>query len=178
LEIEVYALPVANAGLDQSIYVDTQTVIGGNPTTEEGNLVTWLPSEFLLSDDEFNPTTTELMASVMYYLEVIDANGCTALDSVWIEVIPDIDVPSGFTPNEDGMNDLWMIANADQYPSMMVEVYNRWGELLYREDKGYNRPWDGRYGGNPLPIGTYYYVIEINEPDFKSTLTGPVTIIR
>jgi gliding motility-associated-like protein len=178
LEIEVFALPVANAGLDQSIYVDTQTVIGGNPTTEDGNLVTWLPSEFLLSDDEFNPTTTELMASVIYYLEVIDANGCAAIDSVWIEVIPNIDVPSGFTPNDDGMNDVWVIADADDYPSMLVEVYNRWGELLYREANGYNRPWDGRYGGNPLPIGTYYYVIEINEPDFKSTLTGPVTIIR
>lgn len=178
LDVEVFALPAAEAGLDQSIYVDTQTVIGGNPTTEEDNLVTWLPSEFLLSDDEFNPTTTELMASVMFYLEVVDVNGCTAIDSVWIEVIPDIDVPSGFTPNDDGMNDLWVIANSDQYPSMRVEVYNRWGELLYREDNGYNRPWDGRYGGNPLPIGTYYFVIEINEPDFKSTLTGPVTIIR
>jgi gliding motility-associated-like protein len=58
-----------------------------------------------------------------------------------------------------------------------VEIYNRWGELLFRSE-GYKEPWDGLYNGDELPIGTYYYVIDTNEPEFQDKISGPLTILR
>jgi gliding motility-associated-like protein len=58
-----------------------------------------------------------------------------------------------------------------------VEIYNRWGELLFRS-VGYDRPWDGRYRDGPVPVGTYYYVIELNDERFPEPYTGPLTVIR
>lgn len=176
--VEVFGLPTADAGPDQEIYFEEQAQLGGVPTTEEGNLVVWTPDDLLITADSYNPTTVEMTADQWFYLEVIDVNGCSAVDSAFISIVPLVDVVSGFTPNGDGMNEFWEIGNADFYPSLTVEVYNRWGELLYRSEGGYGRPWDGNYNGNPLPIGTYYYVITIDEPEYKTTLTGPVTILR
>ncbi len=178
LEVVVYELPFLNPGSNRNIYPDEQTTLGGNPTADSDLLITWSPTELLLDDDVLNPVTQPLNVSTWFFAEVIDFNGCSARDSVLVEVIPEIDVPSGFTPNGDGMNDVWNIANAGLYPSMTVEIYNRWGEMLYRADRGYTRPWDGTFNGNPLPIGTYYYVIEIRESNFEANVNGPVTILR
>ncbi|PIZ06317.1 MAG: hypothetical protein COY57_02660 [Flavobacteriales bacterium CG_4_10_14_0_8_um_filter_32_5] len=58
----------------------------------------------------------------------------------------------------------------------MVEIYNRWGELLFHAD-GYKQDWNGTYKGKDLPIGTYYYIIELNDGITKP-FTGPITILR
>jgi gliding motility-associated-like protein len=58
-----------------------------------------------------------------------------------------------------------------------VEVYNRWGELLFTST-GYAVPWDGRYNGGLVPVGTYYYAIELNDERFPEPYTGPLTVIR
>lgn len=176
--VNVFDLPTADAGLDQDVFFDEAATLGGNPTSEEGNLIIWIPEDHLTETDVANPETRPLTESQWFYLEVIDLNGCTAEDSVFVNVIPEIEVVSGFTPNGDGMNELWTIGNHEMYPSLSVEVYNRWGERLYLSENGYARPWDGTFNGNPLPIGTYYYVISIDEPQYKTTLTGPVTILR
>ena len=54
---------------------------------------------------------------------------------------------------------------------------NRWGEMLF-ESVGYGTPWDGRYNGGYVPVGTYYYVIKLNDPLFPDAYTGPLTVIR
>ena len=178
VNVVVYGLPSADAGEDESIYFEEQYQLGGNPTTEEDNLIVWSNEDLLTDPESFNPTTVPLLADQWFFLEVVDLNGCTAVDSVLVSIIPELDIPSGFTPNDDGMNDLWTLGNNLFYPSLEVEIYNRWGELLYRDNNGYIQPWDGTYNGNPLPIGTYYYVISIDEPEFKASINGPVTIIR
>ena len=58
-----------------------------------------------------------------------------------------------------------------------MEVYNRWGELLFRS-VGYTQQWDGRYNDGLVPVGTYYYVIELNDERFPEPYTGPLTVIR
>jgi gliding motility-associated-like protein len=61
---------------------------------------------------------------------------------------------------------------------MDVNVYNRWGALVYHSDN-YNNDWDGTYQGKPLPDATYYYVIQVTYPGGnEKTFTGNVTIIR
>jgi gliding motility-associated-like protein len=94
-----------------------------------------------------------------------------------VTIIPEITIPDGFTPNGDNQNEFWEISNISFYPNTVVEVYNRWGDLLWRSE-GFYEPWDGLYEGNALPIGTYYYVINVNEPEFPDAITGPLTIMR
>ena len=92
-------------------------------------------------------------------------------------MLPDVVFPSGFTPNGDGYNEYWQIDFVDKFPQMEVEIYNRWGEMLF-ESVGYGTPWDGRYNGGYVPVGTYYYVIKLNDPLFPDAYTGPLTVIR
>jgi len=85
---------------------------------------------------------------------------------------------NAFTPNGDGINDFWYIHNAENYPEIVVEVFNRWGQKVF-EQKGYDnssKVWRGTLNGNALPSGTYYYVITVNSR--AKGITGSVTIIR
>jgi gliding motility-associated-like protein len=60
---------------------------------------------------------------------------------------------------------------------MEVDVFNRWGEPLFHSI-GYNVPWDGRYAGKLVPVGTYYYTIVLHDPKYPDPLTGPLTVIH
>ena len=86
-----------------------------------------------------------------------------------------IGVPSAFTPNGDSINDVWNIKFLDDFPDATVDVYNRYGALVFHS-KGYSKPWDGTCNGSPLPTGTYYYII--NPRSGLAQRSGPVTIIR
>jgi len=74
-----------------------------------------------------------------------------------------------FTPNGDGLNDVWSIPGIENYPLNNVKVYNRWGNLVYEKD-GYIGDWDGYSNGRMvinsgerLPVGTYYYIIDLGD---------------
>jgi gliding motility-associated-like protein len=123
-----------------------------------------------------NPTATPTVTT-LYTVTVRNSYGCVATDTVTVFVYNGVTVPSGFSPNGDGVNDFWVLPFSGTFPTIVVEVYNRWGELLFHSD-GYSQPWDGTYEGKALPIGTYYYVIQLNDPRFPKALTGPVTILR
>jgi gliding motility-associated-like protein len=86
-----------------------------------------------------------------------------------------IEIPNTFTPNGDGVNDLWDITALQAYPGCTISIYNRGGSLVYNSIN-YPKPWDGTYNGKSLPVGTYYYVIDLKNG--KKPLAGPVTIIR
>ena len=93
-------------------------------------------------------------------------------------MLPDVVFPSGFTPNGDGYNEYWQIDFVDKFPQMEVEIYNRWGEMLF-ESVGYGTPWDGKYKGKPLTPDVYVYVVEVqcgNNEVFG--LKGNVTLLR
>lgn len=84
-------------------------------------------------------------------------------------------IPSAFTPNGDGINDLWDIKGLFYYPTCKVEIFNRYGQAIY-QSTGYNKPWDGTFNGKPLPLGTYYYMIIIDKN--SKPLSGYVSIIK
>ena len=114
----------------------------------------------------------------MYTVTVTNIVGCIGTDQVLITVTKKLEVVSGFTPNGDGSNDYWELDFIEKYPSAGVEVYNRWGDLVYKSKDGYPEPWDGTYEGEPLPVGTYYYVIDLKDGDFPDPISGPITIVR
>ncbi|HNG06377.1 MAG TPA: gliding motility-associated C-terminal domain-containing protein [Saprospiraceae bacterium] len=84
-------------------------------------------------------------------------------------------IPNVFTPNSDGNNDAFFIPCLETYKINSFSVFNRWGNAVY-EKENYANDWKGTYRNNPLPAGTYYYVLTI--PELKKNITGFITIIR
>ncbi len=174
--VTVLAPPIADAGQDQTIFIQDVATLGGDPSGPPGSVFTWMPDS-LVNDPSLPNPIADPGQSQWFVLTVISPNGCTDIDSVFITVVPDVVIPSGFTPNSDGWNDEWIIDFIDLFPDCEVEIYSRWGELLFQSD-GYAEPWDGTYNGGEVPIGTYYYVVKLNDPDFPEPYTGPLTVLR
>lgn len=89
-------------------------------------------------------------------------------------------IPTAFTPNNDQVHDFWEIPHLDeQYPQNVVFIYNRWGNLIFQSNSGkYNQqPWDGTYKGEELPVGSYYFIIQLNDEN-TDDIKGNVTIMR
>jgi gliding motility-associated-like protein len=174
--IDVLELPLAQAGDDRSIFLGGTTTIGGSPSGPPGSVFSWVADTTLSAVDVPNPVASPAV-NTWYTLTVVAPNGCQDTDSVLVRVLPELVIPSGFSPNGDGWNDAWIIDLIDLFPECEVEIYNRWGEMLFRS-VGYRTPWDGRYNGGPVPVGTYYYIVKLNDPEYPDAYTGPLTVIR
>lgn len=173
--IKVAALPLVGLADQLSLIGDDQTIIeltGDNPAYS----YIWTPADGL-NDSSLAEPTTSIREDITYIVEVTDTNGCSFVDSINVTYSPNIEIPSGITPNGDGKNDVWNIRYLNDFPTASVQIYNRWGTLLYEQPNGYLKPWDGTYEGKKLPIGTYYYVIDLKDDRF-SPLTGPITIVK
>jgi len=86
-----------------------------------------------------------------------------------------VNPPNAFTPNGDGINDLWEIPELTASPGCSIKIYSRWGKLVF-QSTGYSKAWDGKYNNTPLATGTYYYVI--NPGHGQKAVSGMLTIIR
>lgn len=107
---------------------------------------------------------------------ICNQDGC---DSAWVKLYircPKVTVFNGFSPNEDGNNDTFTITDIDFFPNNELKIYNRWGNQVYYK-KGYNNEWSGNWNGHPLPDGTYYYVIDLNDED-HTVLSGYIQLNR
>lgn len=93
--------------------------------------------------------------------------GCESTVTMLIIHYDKLKIPNAFTPNNDGLNDRWVISGLEKYPETKVKVFNRWGNVLFKDTSGYNTPWDGTTAsGEKVPFGTYYYVIDLKgSPD-------------
>lgn len=115
-----------------------------------------------------------------YIFSVTDLNGCYAKTDIVVvnESNNDcLDIPNAFTPNGDGINDIWIIGNLDNFPDTKITIYNRWGQVVYKTS-GTGLFWDGTYlgKGKQLPEGQYIYDIRLNRNG--TMINGIVTIIR
>jgi gliding motility-associated-like protein len=113
-----------------------------------------------------------------FELVVTDQNGCSASESVNVEAMNEtcLIIPNAISPNGDLINDVWNIGMIELYPSMEVKIFNRWGQPIWRSEKGYPRPWDGTGNGSVLPIDSYHYIIDLHNG--SKPLVGNVTIVR
>ncbi len=82
-----------------------------------------------------------------------------------------------FTPNGDGINDLWNIPDLIAFPNCMMRVFNRSGQLVF-QSKGYTKAWDGTNNGQQLPFGTYYYMLSLDDKASAKKMSGWITIVR
>jgi gliding motility-associated-like protein len=140
---------------------------------------TWSPSGSLNDPNIPNPVATPTQ-STRYVVYGIDTVGCQNTDTVNVNINPrdNLMVPSGFTPNGDGLNDEFKVTNLTFQKVMEFRVFNRWGQEIFSTTDG-KKGWDGRWKGVPQDMGTYQYIIRIGFPDgFVETYKGDVTLIR
>ena len=137
-------------------------------------LFDWTPALYLDSADIAQPIAAP-PDDITYRLTLTGIGGCSVSDTVFVKVLKSPLVPNAFSPNGDGINDTWRIQYLESYPGATIEVFNRYGQKVF-ESTGYTTEWDGFFNGSPLPVGTYYYII--NPRNGRKTITGSVTIIR
>ena len=115
------------------------------------------------------------------HLVVKDAKGCQASDT--LIVLPCdlssmfVDMPNAFTPNGDADNPKWVIPYMDMFPNAVLEIFDRWGRLVYRTTKVYEEPWDGKSKGRDMPMDAYYFVLKLNYMNAEP-IVGTVNLIR
>ena len=160
-----------NAGPNQDLMEGDQTYLEG---TADGTYpVLWTPALGLSSTTVLQPAVSPPVGTHVYTLTGTRGQ-CSDQSQVTVVVHAGLRIASAFSPNGDGVDDTWQIANIAEYPGNRVTVFNRWGNKLFQTDNyGPGNEWSGTVNGQPAPVGTYYFVITAKGHSF----TGPLTII-
>ena len=173
-DITVMPTPTVYAGKDTLLHEGTWIQL--KPAAAGSNLTyKWFPSTGLSRDDILNPMASP-PDDVVYTLTVTSDQGCVASDQVVIKVLKLPVVPNAFTPNGDGINDVWNIKNLANYPKPTIQVFNRYGDRIFSSFSADEITWDGKFNGTDTPVGTYYYIIRPGSG--RGAISGSVTILR
>ncbi|PSJ71928.1 hypothetical protein C7N43_36830 [Sphingobacteriales bacterium UPWRP_1] len=165
-------------------YAAPEPVIGGNFSFITGQSAVLLVQQgfaaYLWSNGQTTPAIT-VTSGGQYAVTVTDANGC--IGSTWAAVAEEprllFTIPSAFTPNNDGMNDTFMvIANPADIEQVNLYVYNRWGQEIFSAGS-LSTPWNGKYKAQDCEMGVYVYYgsVTLKGGEVKE-LKGNVTLIR
>lgn len=176
-EISIYAGP------DLSIIFGATVTIEAEPSTLDLTGVTWSPGGGILnceSDPCFSYTVYPSNTTYII-VGITDLNGCYTSDSVLVTVIftNEVLMPSAFTPNSDGNNDLFQ-GIAFDLATYNLQIYNRWGAMVYETNTiDYTQGWDGKYNGEEQEVGAYvYYVNALFNTGITFTKSGSFTLVR
>lgn len=173
----IYNNPTVDAGSDQTINPGGSAQLNAT-TTAAGPTYFWTPTNTVTNFASPSPLA-QPSETTTYIVAMTDENGCTAYDTVVVNVVADpnlsVSITNLITPNADGLNDVWDVSGVVGGERGDLVIMNRWGSEVY-SDPAYNNNWAGTNdGGDELPDGTYYYVLKLPS---GVELTGAVTIIR
>ena len=179
----IYPLPVINAGSDKIILVGSSTPI--NPTGTPVIDYLWTPSTGLSCTNCY-ATVASPKNTTTYTIKVTDGNGCINKDDITIIVIcndKNVFIPNTFSPNNDGVNDVFYPRGTGLFKIQSMRIFNRWGELVFQKTNLSPNViadgWNGRYNGKLLNTDVYTYIIEIIcENSEVLTYKGNITLIQ
>ncbi|HSK14222.1 MAG TPA: gliding motility-associated C-terminal domain-containing protein [Phnomibacter sp.] len=171
--IRVEGMPTINAGPDMVLLAGYSTLIKATSASPAGTQYNWSPGTSLNDPTLLNPTTSAT-SDIQYTLQALNGP-CRAADSMNVFVLENLKIPNSFSPNGDGINDTWVIRGMDVLPDPVMRVFDRYGQLVFAS-RGYQRAWDGLRNGRPVPAGTYYFILELNNG--MPPLNGSLTVIR
>lgn len=126
-------------------------------------------------EDNGTKNTYIIYKSGDYTVQVTDVNGCTAIATRYFEYI-DVCIPNYFTPNGDGVNDGWAPGCTENYKDLTFDIFDRYGRKIATYHVG--EKWDGKYHGNELPSGDYWYVLKLNDKKDNREFVGHFTLYR
>ena len=177
INVAQYALTVLPPAKDTSICEGDSALIG--LVSQANWKYSWLKDELDYTKNKSKITVSE---AGNYSIKVTDGNGCKVNSGVYrISLRASgcsfkgqyLYIPDVFTPNNDGMNDVFVIQNIAAYPTCEVTIYNRWGTAIFYS-KGYAKPWDGSNDDSPAPSGAYSYIIATPSHIYR----GMVLVVR
>ena len=157
--VNVWKKPKADAGSDQQIFTGESVTLHG---TVSGTAISfaWTPSLFIQQSNTLTPVVSPVDITT-YTLTASSNLGCgVATDDVTVKVFKKILPPNAFSPNGDGVNDLWVIPGLETYPESKLTVYDRTGIAVF-STVGSEKQWDGKFNGKPVGVATYYYLITL-----------------
>lgn len=164
--VTVMKRPLANAGADFSMLENSTVSLNGSAQGDSIRYY-WTPPYNMVNDRSLNPSVSPLVDTT-YALHVESLTGCgLSIDSVRVTIYKNIIIPNAFSPNGDGWNDAWVIPGLYSYPDAEVVVFDRYGREVLRK-RGFTS-WDGKRNGQPVPVATYYYVIDLRNGTPKIT---------
>lgn len=183
VDFTVHPLPVVYIGED-TVLCDVQNTLSLTAVDSTGNSYAqyeWYSStmDAVIS---MNPVLDVGPGQDSIILTVTDYNGCAEEDTIIIYAC-DVsemfrDMVNTFTPNDDGVNDVWNITEfMHLFPDAVLEVFDRWGRLVYRTENVAGEPWDGTSKGREMPMDSYFFVLELNYMNLEA-LSGTVNLIR
>jgi gliding motility-associated-like protein len=162
LSLSIVVLPLPASTLDTLYYTDNETPIALEAANGFENYL-WEPENYLSNNGVANPTFFGT-SSVTFLLTATTSFGCVRKDSIRVIVLQ-LNVPDGFSPNGDQINDVFMLEDLDGIEASLT-IFNRWGETIFTA-KPYENNWDGRCmaphctNGESLPDGTYFYALDV-----------------
>lgn len=137
----------------------------------------WSPTQWLDNPFSATPVATPHDA-ITYTVTGMDEHGCTASAQVSIGLYEGLYFPNAFTPNGDGLNDVFKIINVGYQSIQEFRICNRWGQTVFTTHDP-TQGWDGNFNGHPAETGTYYYIIGLGMTDgTQKIVKGDLTLIR
>jgi gliding motility-associated-like protein len=170
-------LPNINAGADKSIIRGSSVLLDAAITNAAAYSFSWTPANTLTDANILQPVASPTVTTTYVVTATHLSAGCSNSDSVVVEVVAKLFVPTAFTPNGDGINDRWYIPGLQIYPDAEVMIYNRWGQEILRSKNYNNNPWNGEQNNRALPAGAYTYMIRLNN-DRRELLRGVIHLVR
>jgi gliding motility-associated-like protein len=166
---------IANAGLDTISYNSSLSMSGNVPIVGMGTWSVITGSGNISNSNQSNTQVTNLQSGQNILQWTISNGACPVSYDDVIIVIKDLTIPNGFSPNGDGVNDNFEINGLGDYTNVKINVFNRWGNLVYDSDD-YKNNWNGKnMSGEDLSDDTYFYTLEIPK---RNTIKGYVVIKR
>ncbi len=175
--INIYRKTVIDAGPDKYMLMgDTASLTASIKGT--GLSYYWTPDMYLSDSRVLNPKINP-PEDITYTLHVTSSAGCgSGIDEVKVFLYNGLYIPNAFTPNGDGVNDVFRVIPLENFKLTRLSIYNRWGKIVFNTSTP-GAAWDGRYNGAPQPTGTYIYYVEM-KPAKGNTITrkGSILLIR
>ena len=177
VEVTLYDSPALDAGHNLVIWLGEEVRLNPSGT---GTFV-WTLNDSMSCTACVNPIVNPT-EDTYYVVTLTDSNNCKSVDSVEVQIFQDglLYVPNAFTPNGDGVNDLFGALGHD-IDEFKLQIFDRWGLLVF-ESTNINEFWDGVYLGEPAVMDTYVWKVQYTltlpiHGDFGN-LIGHVTLIR
>ena len=183
-QVNLTPRPVAGFAYSASTGINVGTSVNFVDTSKYAINWTWYFGDGSPATTLQNPSTIYYANGVYVVTQIAsDSYGCSDTARIAVKINNVTNelstlIPNAISPNGDGKNDIWKLDFlALLYPDAEIDIYTRWGENIFHS-VGYATPWDGSYKGNKLAVGTYYYVIKLNDQNNTEPFKGGVLLIR
>jgi gliding motility-associated-like protein len=177
ITMQVKSLPVisispVNALVLRGSQVQLTTTVAGSVNSYQ-----WLQGGLLVNPFKLDPLTKPLDSTTNFILRVTNDEGCTSIQSVEIKVYGILLMPSAFTPNNDGINDVFRIPPNVQLTLSDFSIYDRWGNRIFATND-ITKGWNGTYSGAAFNTGVFVYIISGESQGKKVFIKGSFTLLR